>query len=248
MTIQDPPVNALSIAPLRNVVALLTMTDMLRNRPAGLSGIGVCSGHSGYGKTVASQYVMNKLGAKYVEVRSFWTQKTFCEALLKELGVDRPKGTIARMMDEVIDIMGDDPRRPLIIDEADKLVDKNMIELVRDIHETTGVPVVLVGEENLPTKLKAFERVDNRILGRVLAEKCDVADAQHLANIRCPGVTLATDLLGHIVSQTNGNARRIATTLHNVRVFAINGGLKELDLAAYRGGVFTGEAPKRGAA
>ena len=248
MTTKDQPVNALSIAPLRNVVELLTMTDMLRSRPAGLSGLGVFSGFSGYGKSVASQYVMNKLGAKYVEARDYWTKKSFCEAMLKELGVDRPKGTISRMMDEIIDIMGDDPTRPLIIDEADKLVDKNMIELVRDIHETTGVPIVLVGEENLPTKLKAFERVDNRILGRVLAQKCDATDATHLAKIRCPGVTLAPDLLAHIVTQTKGNARRIATTLHNVKVFAINGGHQQLDLDAYRGGVFTGEALKRGAA
>lgn len=248
MTTNDIPVNALSIAPLRNVVALMTMTDMLANRPAGLSGLGLFSGPSGFGKSVASQYVMNKANARYVEVRDFWTKKTFCEALLHELGVDRPRGTIASMMTEIIDIMGDDPRRPLIIDEADKLVDKHMIELVRDIHETTGVPIVLVGEEKLPSKVATYERVDNRVLGRVLAERCNEADAQHLARIRCPGLTLAPDLLTHIVKVTNGNARRIATTLHNVKVFALNEGLKALDLATYRGGVFTGEAPKRGAA
>lgn len=248
MAMKDQPVNALSIAPLRNVSALLTMTDMLQARPPGLSGLGVFSGFSGYGKSVASQYVMNRLAARYVEVRDFWTKKTFCESVLRELGIDRPKGTIARMMSEIIDIMGDDPSRPLIIDEADKLVDKNMIELVRDIHEVTGVPIVLVGEENLPAKLKVFERVDNRVLGRVLAEKCDTADARHLAKIRCPGIELAPDLIDHIVAQTKGNARRIATTLHNVKVFALNEGLQALDLAAYRGGVFTGEALKRGAA
>jgi DNA transposition AAA+ family ATPase len=247
MTTNDQPVNPHSIAPLKNVRALLTLTDMLQSRPAGLSGLGLFTGFSGYGKSVACQYVQNKLGAKYIEARSFWTAKAFCEAMLRELAVDRPKGTIAKMMDQIIDIMGDDPRRPLIIDEADKLVDKNMIELVRDIHEVTGVPIVLVGEENLPAKLKVFERVDNRVLGRVLAEKCDVNDAQYLAGIRCQGVKLAPDLLQSIVSQTKGNARKIATTLHNVRIFAVNAGVAELDLDAYRGGVFTGEAPKRGA-
>lgn len=247
MTTNEQPVNPHSIAPLRNVVSLLTLTDMLRSRPVGLSGLGLFTGFSGYGKSVACQYVQNKLGAKYVEARSFWTQRAFCEAVLKELGVVRPTGTIARMMDAIIDIMGDDPTRPLIIDEADKLVDKNMIELVRDIHETTGAPILLVGEEQLPGKLTAFERVDNRILGRALAEPCDINDARHLARIRCPDVELATDLLADIVRQTRGNARRIATTLHNVRVYAVNQGAKSLDLSSYRGGVFTGEALKRGA-
>lgn len=247
MTTKEQPVNPHSIAPLRNVVNFLTLTDMLRHRPVGLSGLGLFTGFSGYGKSVACQYVQNKVGAKYIEARSYWTQRVFCESLLKELGVIRPVGTIGRMMDSIIDIMGDDPTRPLIIDEADKLVDKNMIELVRDIHETTGAPILMVGEERLPSKLAAFERVDNRILGRVLAEQCDIDDARHLSRIRCPGLILADDLLADIVKQTRGNARRIATTLHNVRVFAVNEGLTSLDLSSYRGGVFTGEALKRGA-
>ena len=91
-----------SIAPLKNVAALMTLIETLRNRAIGLPGFGVFSGYSGFGKSVASQYAMNRTGAIYVEVREYWTKKRLCEALLNELGEIRPRGTVARMMDDII--------------------------------------------------------------------------------------------------------------------------------------------------
>ena len=49
-------------------------------------------------------------------------------------------------------------QRPLILDEADYLVAKaGMVELVRDIYEGSQSPIMLVGEEMLPNKLKKYE-------------------------------------------------------------------------------------------
>ncbi|WP_417766750.1 AAA family ATPase [Stappia sp.] len=234
-----------SIAPLKNVAALLMMIEALRTRAVGLPGIGVFSGDSGYGKSVAAQYAMNKTGAVYVEVRHYWAKKTFCEALLAELGQHRSRGTIASMMGDIIHRLGDAPDRPLIIDEADKLVDGKMIEFIRDIHETTQVPVILIGEELLPKKLEAHERVHNRVLDFQLAQPCDEEDTAVLARFLCPEIEIAADLLADIRTRTAGKARRIATTLHEVRQFARNHGLKAVDRSSYEGRIFTGETPIR---
>ncbi|MBL6431694.1 MAG: hypothetical protein HPM95_13230 [Alphaproteobacteria bacterium] len=135
----------------------------------------------------------------------------------------------------------------MIIDEADKLVDGKMIEFVRDIHETTQAPVVLIGEELLPKKLEAHERVHNRVLDFRLAQPCDLEDAATLADFLIPDLTIAEDLLDDIRKQTAGKARRIATTLHEIGQFARNHGLKDLDRASYTGRIFTGETPSGGA-
>ncbi|SDU09094.1 AAA family ATPase [Stappia sp. ES.058] len=234
-----------SIAPLKNVMTLMMLIETLKDRGVGLPGIGVFSGDSGYGKSVAAQYAMNKTGAVYIEVRHYWRQKRFCEALLEELGQPRPRGTVAAMMDEIIHRMGDAPNRPLIIDEADKLVDGKMIEFVRDIHETTQAPVVLIGEELLPKKLEAHERVHNRVLDFRLAQPCDLEDTVTLAGFLVPEVAIAEELLNDIRKQTAGKARRIATTLHEIGQFARNHGLKDLDRTSYTGRIFTGETPIR---
>lgn len=234
-----------SVAPLKNVASCLALVDTLVHRPAHLPNIGVFSGFSGYGKSMAAQYVWNRTGALFVEVFDFWTRKKFCQAILAELGVARPRGTIGDMMDQIIARLGDDPARPVIIDEADKLVDKNMIELVRDINKAAQVPVLLVGEELLPQKLEQYERVHNRVLEWVLAQPCDLGDARALADFLYPQLTIGDGLLEAICDQTQGKARRIATTLHAAAAFAQNFGLGELTVDNYRGRVFTGETPKR---
>lgn len=245
MTMNAPSVNSGTIAPLRNVTAMMTLATTLLERPAhSSSGFGVMSGPSGYGKTVASTYTINRLGAIYIEVRSFWRSKTFCEALLRELE-RQPKGTVSAMMEEITLVLGNTNARPLIIDEADKLVDKGMIELARDIQEMTKAPVILVGEELLPQKLLRFERVHNRVLSWVLAEPSDLDDTRVLAGLICPSLALADDLLAKIVSKTGGRTRRIANTLHEIALQARMEGRDAYDAASYRGPIETGEVPVR---
>lgn len=234
-----------SVAPLKNVASCLALVDQLVTRPAHLPSIGVFSGFSGYGKSMAAQYCWNRTGALFVEVFDFWTRKTFCQAVLAELGVHRPRGTIGDMMVEIIARLGDDPARPIIIDEADKLVDKGMIELVRDINKAAQVPVLLVGEELLPQKLEAHERVHNRVLDFVLAQPCDLADTKSLAAFLFPKLSITDELLDRVRMETGGKARKIATTLNAAEHFARTQGLAELTVENYRGRIFTGETPKR---
>ena len=56
--------------------------------------------------------------------------------------------------------LADHPTRPLVIDEADFLVKRGMIEIVRAIYKycaSAGSSIVLIGEENLPNALKMWE-------------------------------------------------------------------------------------------
>ncbi len=162
-----------------------------------------------------------------------------------ELGVNRPRGTIAQQMVRITEILSEDPSRPLIIDEADRLIDKKMIELVRDLHQDTSIPILLVGEELLPQKLKSIERMYNRVLVWELAQPCDVQDTEMMVKKWVPGISLTDDLIAEIIAKTHGNARRIAATLHQANGFATNNNLAELSLENYSGGYFTGDAPSR---
>ena len=244
MTTAELPVNPNSIAPLKNVAALQALVDELLERPDNNRRFGTFSGFSGYGKSLACSHVQNSRRTYCLEVASYWTKKKFAENLLKELGQIKPRGTFADMMDEAIERLADEPR-PLLIDEADKLFDNRMIEVVRDIHDRTKLPIVLIGEENLPKKVAMIERVDGRVLGRVLAQPCDLADTRLLSRFKCPGVTLSDDLLERVHQETKGNAGQITISLHNLRRFAGHEGLKSLDLASYREGIFTGQVPVR---
>ncbi len=230
---------------LKNVAAFMVMTQRLIDRDPHLPGIGVCHGHSGLGKSYAAIYAQNKTRAIRVEVGDSWTRRSLLLAILGELQIKpRSRLTISDMANAAIAALGDEPSRPLIVDEADKLVDKGMIEIVRELHEHSGAPIILIGEENLPTKLLAVERVHNRVLDWLPAQPCDLEDTQALAEAFAPKVEIVNDLLEVIRQQSGGRARRIVVNLSRIAEFARNKNLKVVDLHKWgNGALFTGEPP-----
>lgn len=236
-----------SIAPLKNVTALITMIERLQNRPTGTPSIGVFSGYAGLGKSVAANYAQNAAQAIYLEVGPTWTIKEFLKKLLTELDEPNHKGTATDLIDRVHGILYDDPDQVILLDEADRLLDRRIIEIVRELHDKLQLPVVLIGEERLPAKLgePQYERVHSRVLEWRLAQPCDLTDAKMLAQYLVPEVDISDGLLGDIISRTRGNARRIATTLYQVENEATNSNVQTMDQATYTGPIHTGETPTR---
>ncbi len=243
MTNGSPTVNG-GLANLKNVARFLTLTNTLIHRSSGLPGIGVFHGHSGLGKTQASIYAQNKTYALRLEVGDSWTKKKFLHMLLKEAGIENPRErTIADLADKAIEVLGDDPGRPLFIDEADKLADKGMLELVREIYEHSQVPIMMIGEELLPEKLEKVERFHNRVLSWVQAERCDHEDARKLADLYCAGIEISEDLLDRTVDMTKGKARLLVVNFNHIRMHAQNTGKSLLTAADFENGFFaTGQA------
>ncbi len=145
-------------------------------------------------------------------------------------------------------MLQDNPRRPLIVDEADKLVDHNIIELLRDIADRAKVPVLLVGEERLPAKLARADRVHSRVGAWYAAPPCDMEDCRKLAQLFLPGVEIADELLAEVRRKGDGRARRIVSSLNDMAEWARTAGLRRLDVGSYTGEMNIEATPKtRGA-
>lgn len=231
-----------SIAPLRNVQALTELISRVQARLDGLPGMACFHGPSGYGKTSAAAFAVNRFGAHHVQVKSCWTRKKLCEAILKDVGI-QPGRTIADMVDQIAEALLRSGR-PLLIDEADHLVDQKKIELVRDIHESSHATVILIGEEQLPIKLLQWERVHGRMADWVAAEPATLDDVGHLAPIYSRGVGLDVDLQERLLDESRASMRRIAINLGRVREFGRRMGKTQVGLADFAGErFFSGEAP-----
>jgi len=235
-----------SVLPLRNVSRLAELVLRVMGRDSGLPGMGCFFGPSGYGKTFAAIYAANRHRAFHVQVKSVWTKKKLALSILVEMGI-QPAATIADMIDQIgqeLSLSG----RPLLIDEADFLVAKKMIEVVRDIYESSQGTVILIGEENLPQILKKWERVHGRMFDWVAAEPASLADSRHLANLYCRGVEVAADLLAEAHSASGASVRRVCVNLARVREKAEMASLTAIDLATWKqlgGEFFTGNPPAR---
>jgi len=231
-----------SAAPLRNLGILDDLTGRVKNRPEHLPGIVTFSGPSGYGKSTAAGYIAAKHQAYYVEVRSMWTKKAFLEALLRQMGIE-PKSTVYQQTDQVSEELACS-QKPLILDEFDNAVERNLVELVRDLYEQSKSPIILIGEERLPQKLQKWERFHGRILDWALAQPADLDDARALVSHYTPDLAVHDDLLACLVEQARGSVRRIVTNLERIRTFARGEGLEEVTVKDWgKRPLHTGQAP-----
>ncbi len=244
----DTPIQG-SIAPLKNVALMLTLANRLIERPRHLTGLGAFYGPSGYGKTQAAIYLQNRLNARLVTVFHTSTRLTLLRDILHELHVHAPKGSAYELQKQVIQILAQPGHPPLVIDEADKAVDKGFIEIIREIQMMSFAPIILIGEELLEKKLVPIERAHGRVIKWQLAQPCDLEDTQVLARLYAPSwLTIEPDLLAEILRKSAGRARRICNSIENVAEWARVKGIRSVDLRAFDGPIDTGEAPSRTAA
>lgn len=236
-----------SPAAIKNVSSCLMVLETLRACPPGVPNMGVFYGFSGLGKTVAAAYAQNVTGAAYIEVFESFGRKKFCVALLESLGVYSPRGSVSEMMDRIVGILGNDPSRAVIIDEAHMLIGRGMLQLAREINKRAGTPMLLVGEETLPAQIACYDNVDNLVLdeARLAAQPCDLADVRLLARLLYPRIAIADDLLDAVRDKTGGCTRRIASTLSSIATFARNRNLEAVNLAGYEGRIHDGALPRR---
>lgn len=235
--------NQSGAAPLRNLKLLDQVLQRSINREDHLPGIVGFSGPSGFGKSTAAAFIAAKHQAYYIEVRSTWTKKAFLEQLVRLMGA-APKKIVHEMADQAVDELGRS-QRPLIIDEFDNAIERGLIELVRDLYEQAKSPIVIIGEERLPLKVKKWERFDGRILEWAQAQPADISDAQALNAHYASDVSVSDDLLEKLVAASNGSVRRIVTNLDRIAHFSRDAGLKKIGIAEWAGQpIHTGSAPK----
>ena len=235
-----------SVAPLRNVTALVNLIDRVNGRQMGLPGMATFYGYSGFGKTTAAVYAANKFGALQVQVKESWTGKKLGHAILEEMGIN-PAKTIADMIDQIAQELLQS-ERVLLIDDAQYLVKRGMIGHVRDIHESCGGTIILIGEERLPQDLQKWENIHGRMLDWVPAQPACLPDVDHLAKIYCPNVTFDQAFKEHLLKASQHSIRRVCVNLGKVAEFSITKGVREVDMAAWGNRAFfacAAPAPRR---
>jgi DNA transposition AAA+ family ATPase len=237
-------VNMAGRALLANVALCIGALKKAESRPRPLPGMVVFYGPSGFGKSTAAAVTVTQTGAYYVQAQSSWTRKATHLSILKAMGIS-PAKTIYEMSEQIATQLVLS-KRALIIDEADYLVDRGQIEIVRDLYEASQAAIMLIGEENLPIKLKRYERFHGRVLDFVPAQPASFDDAKALRGLYAKEVSIADDLLALVHEQARGSARRICVNLELIKDVALKGGREEMDAAAWGDRpLYTGEAPAR---
>jgi len=144
----------------RSAMAFWEAAQTISDIEKGQMGMMLVWGYSGRGKTeCARTYVTRNPNAVYIRAFEDWSPVNMLANICEKLNGMRPGRTdiAKRIIIEEID----DSNKILLIDEADRLTIKH-IEHLRDIHDDTSCPIVLIGEPSIYTQIKARVRIWRR--------------------------------------------------------------------------------------
>lgn len=227
---------------VNNVARLAEAGEALIRRAQGMPGMGLVHGETGYGKTTAVTWYVNRCHGVYVRAWATWTPAAMLAAILRELGRGA-RGSCTQMMSDAIEALALSGR-PLFVDEADYLIDnKRMCESLRDLHDMATVPVVLIGMGGIDQRLAHHKQLTGRVMQDVRFQPLDDEDAQRLAAELCE-VRVQPDLVAALTRQAAGSARLVVVGLARVEQWAKSRGMSSVGAADWgKRAFFTGEAP-----
>ncbi len=231
------------IVPVKNIARLMTAADALIHRAPGMPGMGLVHGETGYGKSTAITWLINRVNGVYVRALATWTPAAMLSALSRDLAIE-PRGSCSQMLLAILDSLGDSGR-PLFFDEADYIIkSEKMTETLRDIHDMTLAPVVLIGMGGIDRKVSHRKQLTGRVLQDVRFEPADAEDARKLADGLCE-VHVRDDLLDRVLRSTHGGVRHIVIALARIEQQAKVRNLSEIGAAEWgkKDEFFTGDAP-----
>jgi DNA transposition AAA+ family ATPase len=193
----------IKLAPVKNVERFDAAFAALISRPPGTPGMGLIHGFTGAGKTTTTVRKIVTTGAVYVRAMALWSPTVMCSTICRELGIP-PSGQPAEMVDRIIERMTI-TGKALFIDEADYLLwKKPLIECVRDLHDASSVPIVLIGMQGIEIKVQKYQQLSRRLAQNIKFEPLDCEDVATLVQCCCQA-EFAEDLIDYLQAETKGS-------------------------------------------
>lgn len=145
-----------------NVKKFIAMMNNLRNRAEGVPGMGLVYGEPGLGKTYAITWWAIHNNAIYIRCTNHMSSRWLLEELVEELG-EIPYTKLSDIFNQVVSQLIKQPRI-IIVDEIDYLtMESRAVETLRDIHDKTDVPILLIGMGSANRRLMRHKHLYDRI-------------------------------------------------------------------------------------
>ena len=146
----------------RNVKNFIGLMNNLIDKSNDVPKMGLIYGDPGLGKSRTAVWWATQNDAVYVRAQNKMTCRWLLEKIVYELG-ESPSRKMADLIEQCITHLRLKPQ-VIIIDEVDYLINRHrIVETLRDLHDLTGVPIVLIGMQEAKTKLGKYRHLYDRI-------------------------------------------------------------------------------------
>ena len=209
-----------------NVKRFITMMNNLQNRAEGVPGMALVYGEPGLGKTQTINWWAFKNNAILVRCTQLMSARWLLSEILEEMG-EIYGYKISDCFKLVVRNLLVNPQI-IIIDEVDYLtVDSRAVETLRDIHDKTNVPIVLVGMIYAKSRLKKFNHLYDRLSEIVKFEKFSKNDIKTIVQ-ELSEVEMTDCAIRYIYTNLN-RFRQIVKVINKAEIIAKANGLNSID-------------------
>ncbi len=137
---------------------------------------GMVFGRAGRGKSRTAQWYSGHNDCVYLKILKVWksSELDFLKALCSAAGIVQPPKRKGAAFAAIVEAMIDNPR-PVFLDEIEKML-RDFIDVIRDLAEATGLPFILMGEEELVSYMRRDRRVWSRTFRQLEYKPIEIAD------------------------------------------------------------------------
>lgn len=233
------------LATVKNVLGLQAAYQALSSRDSGIPGMGLVHGFTGAGKTTSIAWLVNQVDGVFVRANATWTPVAMLGAIMTELGA-APLGRCAPMLNFIVEKLSLSGR-PLFVDESDYLTENHkMLETLRDIHDVSQVPVIMIGMNEIAGNLTSkHPQLSRRISQWIKFIPADIDDSRILADTVCE-VKIADDLLTSLHREAKGSMGLMVVGMSRIEALAKTNKWEEADCAKWNNRPFFLSRPPKG--
>ncbi len=211
----------------KNVKNFITTINNLQNRAEGVPGMALVYGEPGLGKTQAALWWAANNNVVFVSAKQSMTTRWLLEDIVKDMG-DTPAFKTSDLFEQIVVELIKHPRL-IIVDEIDYLAtDKCAVEMLRDIHDRTHNPILLIGMAMADKKLKRYKHLFDRFSEVLHFDIFSFEDVNSLIN-DLSEVKFSTDAIQYVYQ--NGNRfRQIVKIINKAENYATANDISEITI------------------
>jgi DNA transposition AAA+ family ATPase len=215
----------------KNVKRFIALMDELQTLPYNIPKIALVYGDYGLGKSQTIQWWVDKNNSVYVRAVKSMTSRWLISEIAEELG-EEPFWHTQETFSIVESHLKRNPKT-IVIDEMDYLTQNDTIELIRDLHDKTNCPIVLVGMAMADKKLARYPHLCDRIYKSLKFETFNSEDIKEILS-ELTELNFTSDAIEYLATRTN-QFRQLVKITNKLEKLSATNDLQELDEYTLKG-------------
>lgn len=209
----------------KNVKNFVTLMENLKKCPANIPKMALVYGEHGLGKSQTILWWATNNDAVYVRANQGMSGRWLLSEIAEELG-EVPFWHTQETFNLIEQNLKTNPKI-IIVDEIDYLIEKNTVETLRDLHDRTGCPIVLVGMGMADKKIARYKHLEDRIFEKLHFEHFNQQDISEIIS-QLSDIKFSDNAIDYLSVQTN-QFRQIIKLINKIEKLAKTNNIKEID-------------------